>query len=215
MKRILFTLFCLALAALPVSADWLVLHTGERLETKGDWEVRGRQVRFTSPTGHLESIALTEVDLDASRAANLPPPAAAIAPAPQPAKPALPHAIRDLSSLEPENSLVVETQLLAGLYDDFPFLGEARAKAATIHSEPVVAQFERDNSTIESPLYADCRNKELSNGQFDRRCIAAALALGFEQMTSPEGDDTSMDEVEPSDVPPASNADPTSPPPTR
>jgi len=57
-------------SALPAAADWLVLDDGTRIETRGPWEVRGRQVVFTSARGALQALRLDEVDLEASRAAN-------------------------------------------------------------------------------------------------------------------------------------------------
>jgi len=62
------------------SADWLVTRDGTRVETKGPWEVKGRQVVFTLPSGTLSAMRLSEVDLDAS--------AAATAAAREPAEPA-------------------------------------------------------------------------------------------------------------------------------
>ena len=52
------------------SADVLVMQDGSRVETKGTWEVKGRQVLFTLPNGTLSAVRLSEVDLDASRAAT-------------------------------------------------------------------------------------------------------------------------------------------------
>ena len=48
------------------SADWLVTTDGATVETRGGWEVRGRMVIFTSPTGVLSSLPLSSVDLEAS-----------------------------------------------------------------------------------------------------------------------------------------------------
>lgn len=68
------------LAAAAANADWLVTRAGERVETEGPWEVRGRMVVFTNVDGVLASIRLSEIDLDASRAAT--DDAAASSPAP-------------------------------------------------------------------------------------------------------------------------------------
>jgi hypothetical protein len=59
----------------------LVTHDGTRVETKGPWQVKGRQVVFTLPGGTLSAMRLSEVDLDAS--------AAATAAAREPAEPAV------------------------------------------------------------------------------------------------------------------------------
>ena len=53
--------------SLPASADWLVLESGEEVETRGEWRVEGRRVVYTSERGTLSSVRLTGVDVDASR----------------------------------------------------------------------------------------------------------------------------------------------------
>ena len=50
------------------SADWLVTNDGAAVETRGPWQVEGKMVVFTSPTGTLSSLPLSEVDLAASEA---------------------------------------------------------------------------------------------------------------------------------------------------
>ncbi|HMB54781.1 MAG TPA: FxLYD domain-containing protein [Thermoanaerobaculia bacterium] len=88
------TLLAGALVAGDAAADWLVLADGSRVETEGTWEVKGRQIVFTTADGTLSSLKTEQVDLDASREATraaveraarpaTPPPA----PAPPPAKP--------------------------------------------------------------------------------------------------------------------------------
>jgi glutaredoxin len=74
----------LALAA-AAGADVLVLRDGARVESRGAWQEKGRQVVFTDAGGKLCSLRLADVDLDASRAAT----AAAARPA-APAPPAAP-----------------------------------------------------------------------------------------------------------------------------
>lgn len=69
---------------LPASADILVTKTGEQIETDGPWEVKGRQVVFTSASGVLSAIRLSEIDLEASELATNPPPPP---PPPPPAPP--------------------------------------------------------------------------------------------------------------------------------
>ncbi len=51
-------------------ADVLVTLEGEAIETTGPWKVKGRQVVFTSLTGVLSSMRLSEVDLEASNEAT-------------------------------------------------------------------------------------------------------------------------------------------------
>lgn len=78
------------LVAGPLSADWLVLEDGTRMETSGPWEERGKLVVFTTTDGMLASLRATEVDLEASRRATaepVKPPAKAAPPAAEPPKP--------------------------------------------------------------------------------------------------------------------------------
>jgi hypothetical protein len=72
----------IALPALPAAADWLVTQDGDRVETRGPWEIRGKLVVFTLPNGTLSSMRLTDVDLDASEqlANSRQAPSAAVAP---------------------------------------------------------------------------------------------------------------------------------------
>lgn len=70
-----------ALAALPASAEWLVTRDGARVETQGEYTVKGRLVIFTAKNGTLSSLPAEEVDLEATavlkeamrRAAERPP----------------------------------------------------------------------------------------------------------------------------------------------
>ncbi len=48
--------------------DWLVLTSGEAIETKGAWTVQGSKVVFTSKGGVLSSVRASEVNVDSSRA---------------------------------------------------------------------------------------------------------------------------------------------------
>ncbi len=61
---------CLWTVAAPAWADWLVLQGGERLETRGPWQQRGKIVVFSRADGTLASLRVTEVDLEASRKAT-------------------------------------------------------------------------------------------------------------------------------------------------
>jgi hypothetical protein len=64
-------LFAIAISTgLPVAAtaDWLVLATGESVETKGPWKVEGRMVIFTNLRGALSSVRASSVDVDSSHA---------------------------------------------------------------------------------------------------------------------------------------------------
>ncbi len=66
---------CLAVAiavapAARAGADLLVLRDGNRVETSGGWEVKGRVVVFKTAAGTLASLRLSEVDLEASEHAT-------------------------------------------------------------------------------------------------------------------------------------------------
>lgn len=78
---VVFLSLAAAWVVMPAAADWLVLRDGSRVETKGVWQVKGKQVVFTQKDGRLSALRLVDVDLDASAKATAPPPAAA-APAP-------------------------------------------------------------------------------------------------------------------------------------
>lgn len=68
-----------ALLPVELSADWLVTRDGERIETRGAWEEKGKLLVFKLADGTLSSIRLDNVDLEASREATaraLEPPAA-------------------------------------------------------------------------------------------------------------------------------------------
>lgn len=74
MRRIarigLAAVLVLMLATLPAAGDWLVTSDGEKIETRGAWEVRSRLVVFTSAEGVLSSMRLSDCDLAASEAAT-------------------------------------------------------------------------------------------------------------------------------------------------
>ncbi len=71
-KIVALALLLAFLSAPVASADVLVTKEGARVETQGPWEVRGRQVIFTTPKGVLSSMRLAEVDLEASARADCP-----------------------------------------------------------------------------------------------------------------------------------------------
>jgi hypothetical protein len=84
-RRSFLLLAAAVLAAAPAAADWLVMHDGSKVETKGAWEVRGALIVFRTPSDSLASVRLRDADLDASQEAT----AKAAAPAePVAAKPA-------------------------------------------------------------------------------------------------------------------------------
>jgi glutaredoxin len=60
---------CLGLAG-AAGAEVLVLKDGSRVETRGEFEVRGRRVLFKDAQGTLAALRVDDVDLEASAAAN-------------------------------------------------------------------------------------------------------------------------------------------------
>jgi hypothetical protein len=68
--RVVLWLAACGLTAPVAGADWLVTRAGERVETEGSWQIKGRMVVFTQPGGTLASLRLSEVDLEASRQAT-------------------------------------------------------------------------------------------------------------------------------------------------
>jgi hypothetical protein len=59
-----------ALFAAPAAADWLVTRDGGRVETRGAWKMKGRQVVFTGADGKLASLRQSDVDFAASERAT-------------------------------------------------------------------------------------------------------------------------------------------------
>lgn len=65
-RAVLWTALLFSALTVPARADWLVLRTGERAETRGPWKVKGKLVVFTSAKGDLSSLRLADVDLATS-----------------------------------------------------------------------------------------------------------------------------------------------------
>jgi hypothetical protein len=57
----------LAAAAGAAHGDWLVLTSGEAVETKGPWTLEGQKIVFTSTRGVLSSIRTSSVNVESSR----------------------------------------------------------------------------------------------------------------------------------------------------
>ncbi len=71
MGRLIFALSIFAALSwtpVPAQADWLSLHDGGLLETKGPWKEKGKMIVYTAPTGPLMSVRAVEVDLEMSKA---------------------------------------------------------------------------------------------------------------------------------------------------
>lgn len=65
-----FLFFLVLVCAFPAGlayADWLVLSSGERVETRGPWVTEGEVILFTSMGGLYSSVPLPSVDLESSR----------------------------------------------------------------------------------------------------------------------------------------------------
>jgi hypothetical protein len=60
----------LAIFTAPAAADWLVTREGGKVETRGAWKVKGKQVVFTRADGQLASLRVSEVDWAASEQAT-------------------------------------------------------------------------------------------------------------------------------------------------
>lgn len=69
MRALVMILLILTVPA-TATADWLVMKDGGRVETRGEWKIKGRTVVFTLPNGTLSSVRLDEVDLDRSAEAT-------------------------------------------------------------------------------------------------------------------------------------------------
>lgn len=103
-------ILCLGLGfANAALAEVLLLKDGSRVETRGAFEVKGRRVLFHDTQGRLVALRLDEVDLDGSRAASQPAPAAAAgtektAPAAKPKRePVLVLTDRDVAHVDPDD----------------------------------------------------------------------------------------------------------------
>jgi hypothetical protein len=186
MRQAFAALVMLLCAFAPARADWLVLVSGIRIETKGAWVVKGRQVRFTTAkTNLLQSLSLSEVDLEASRKATGPDPnlsrreAVAQGDAvvigvdpelrPKPADVPLPKKIRALAeaelnpqairgdrSLFGQGTLSSGTSITAQLYEQSPHLAALRQRAVAVVGETVVNEVEAELAGAEGEIYEIC-----------------------------------------------------------
>ena len=86
--------------AAPAAADWLVTRSGDEIETVGAWEVRGALVVFQAPGGHLRSLRVSEVDLEASRERTDAPPEVE----PEPEEPAPTGPVRVITDADVERA---------------------------------------------------------------------------------------------------------------
>lgn len=169
---------CLATSA---GADVLVLKDGSRVETQGEFEVRGKRIVFTSVQGTLATLRLDEVDLEASQAASQPAapattgknePAAAAKKAP-----VLVLTDRDVANADPANIRAAEAEPKIVMYAT-SWCGYCR-KARQLLGELGVPYEERD---IEKNAAARSRRDSL-----DPSCgvplidFAGKIVCGFEE----------------------------------
>ncbi|MEM9594018.1 MAG: glutaredoxin family protein, partial [Acidobacteriota bacterium] len=168
-SRVPWTLIlCLAAvlsAAAPATADWLVTETGERIETAGPWQVRGRLVVFEDPSGALRSMRLSNLDMEASeiatRDAQAPPADAAVEDGNDaPERPAAPKPVMVLTNA------------------DIPQAGAAAAEDANLPPEIILYStswcgFCRKARTLLTELGADFVEKDIEKNPEARREHAA------------------------------------------
>ena len=91
------------------NADAVVLSDGLRIETRSGFRIEGKRVVFTDRHGKLRSVAVRDVDLDASRRSAEPPDT--------------PPMASNTTSTKPEPVLVLDN-------DDFPHVEEAERQRA-------------------------------------------------------------------------------------
>lgn len=155
-------------------ADWLVLRSGQRIETRGAWEVRGRQVVFTSRTGVLQALPLADVDIDASRNATAPDPNQSrreallegrmvdlpeVRPAEfkNPQMDALARFIRDPDAPRVKGTLSLSKSFLGGLYESYPHLQMMRDRAVAISGIEAVRDLESRLDSSRNELFQICQ----------------------------------------------------------
>ena len=67
-RTMTFGLLCLvALVAQPAAADWLITLEGRMIETQGPWSIDGRTLTYVDVDGIEQSLAVDDVDLEASK----------------------------------------------------------------------------------------------------------------------------------------------------
>jgi glutaredoxin len=58
------------LASIPAAADWLVTRDGQRIETEGRWQMKGKAVMFTQADGRVDQLPRDYIDFEASHRAT-------------------------------------------------------------------------------------------------------------------------------------------------
>lgn len=57
-------------ASTPAAADWLVTRDGQRIETRGAWQMKGKAVIFTQKDGRIDQLPRDYIDFEASERAS-------------------------------------------------------------------------------------------------------------------------------------------------
>lgn len=155
-------------------ADWIVLGSGQRIETKGAWQVRGRQVVFTSRTGVLQALPLADVDVEASRKATAPDPNQSLREAllegrmvdlpevkepefKDPTMEALAQFIRDPNAPRVKGTLSLSKSFLGGLYETYPHLKLMRERAVASSGLDAVRDLESRLDSSRKELFQICQ----------------------------------------------------------
>ena len=60
------TITALSIVALPAGADWLITLEGKVIETDGPWTIDGETLTYTDADGAVQTIAVDDVDVEAS-----------------------------------------------------------------------------------------------------------------------------------------------------
>ena len=63
-------LVALLAASSPAAADWLVTRDGQRIETRGAWQMKGKAVIFTQKDGRIDQLPRDYIDFEASERAT-------------------------------------------------------------------------------------------------------------------------------------------------
>jgi glutaredoxin len=58
------------LVSIPAAADWLVTRDGQRIETEGRWQMKGKAVLFTQVDGRVDQLPRDYIDFEASHRAT-------------------------------------------------------------------------------------------------------------------------------------------------
>lgn len=188
-------IFAAALALAPggaLHADWLVLRSGQRIEIKGAWEVRGRQVVFTSRTGVLQALPLADVDVEASKKATAPDPNQSrrdallegrLVDIPEvkphefkdPQMEALAKFIRDPDAPRVKGTLSLSKSFLGGLYETFPSLRNLRDQAVRASGLDAVRDLEARLDSSSKELFQICQQAGADESIYYQDPCAAAF----------------------------------------